>query len=44
MAPSKTSNNKTEGDKDSSSNKGPDQQSQSKGDIEGLPMYTIGYL
>ena len=42
MAPSKTSNNKTEGDKDSSSNKGPDHQSQSKGDIEGLPMYTFG--
>ena len=42
MAPSKTSNNKTEGDKDSQSNKGPDHQSQSKGDIEGLPMYTFG--
>ena len=41
MAPSK-SNNKTEGNKNSSSNKGPDHQSQSKGDIEELPMYTFG--
>ena len=42
MAPSKTTNKKTEGDKDSLSNKGTDHQFQSKEDIEGFPMYTFG--
>ena len=42
MAPIKTNNNKTEGNKDSSSNKRTDHQPQSKGDIEGLPVYTFG--